>query len=153
MADIKSLLDGMIEKEIENVKSLKSGTNERSSAVKDLTALHKLRIEEIKAQAEADEKAKRREMDSEHHEAELAIKERELDDKRADRTLEEEFRIRQLKEQVIDRFARIGMTAGELILPLICYGIWMNRGFEFEKTGSFTSTTFKNLLNRFRPTK
>lgn len=54
---------------------------------------------------------------------------------------------------MVDRCVRAGVAVGELVLPLVFYGIWMNKGFKFEETGSFTSTTFKNLLNRFRPTK
>ena len=38
-------------------------------------------------------------------------------------------------------------------LPLVFYGIWMNRGFKFEETGAYTSTTFRGLFNRFKPTK
>lgn len=153
MAEIKSLLDGVIEQEIQNVKSLGFGSEEKSSAIRDLAALHKLRIDEIKAQTEVDEKLARREMDSKQHEAELALKEQELDGKDADRTREEELQKRQARDQMIDRCMRTCVQVGELVLPLVCYNIWMNRGFKFEESGSFTSTTFKNLLNRFRPTK
>lgn len=138
MADIQSLLDSVIEQEIQNVESLESGSDKKSTAIRDLATLHKLRIEEIKAEAEADE---------------LALKERELNCKDADRSYEEELQSRQARNQVIDRCVRVGMDVANLVLPLICYGIWMNKGFRFEETGSFTSTTFKNLLNRFRPTK
>ena len=85
--------------------------------------------------------------------AELALKERELDSKDADRTQEGELQKRQARDQMVDRCVRAGVAVGELVLPLVFYGIWMNKGFKFEETGSFTSTTFKNLLNRFRPTK
>lgn len=228
MADIQKLLDGVIEQEINSVKSLSSGSDEKSKAIQNLATLHKLRIEEIKAQTEADEKVARREMDSEQRKAELALKEkqakqqetqqqaelaikqkqaeaadadrqlkdeqfkaelalkerqvsgsdaerglkeqqmhtqteqyeaelalkvRELDGKDADRDREEASQRRQARDQVIDRCVRAGVAVGELVLPLVFYGIWMNKGFEFEKTGSFTSTTFKNLLNRFKPTK
>jgi len=228
MAEIKSLLDGVIEQEIQNVEALSSGSDEKSKAIQNLATLHKLRIEEIKAETEAEEKRERRVMDSEqrkaelalkekqatqqetqhqaelsikerqvdsaeaerkmkdeqfkaelalkkrqadgdtaehklkekqseteykHKGAELALKERELDSKDADRTQEGELQKRQARDQMIDRCVRTGVAVGELVLPLVFYGIWMNKGFKFEETGSFTSTTFKNLLNRFRPTK
>ena len=153
MADIQSLLDGVIETEIRNLGSLASGSDEKKSAISSLATLHKLRIKEIKATTEADEKRERRAMDSERFKTELTHKERELDDKDADRTREEEFQTRQSRDQMIDRCVRTGVAVGELVLPLVFYGIWMNRGFKFEETGAFTSTTFKNLLNRFRPTK
>lgn len=199
MADIKGLLDDMIEQEIQNLQSLDAGTDEMSTAIRDLANLHKLRIEEIKTQTEADEKRERRVMDSEQRKAEIALKEkqaaqqqaeltikerqvdgtdadrdlkerqlkaqeqlqaaeialkeRELNSKDADRIQEEALQRSQARDQMIDRCVRTGVAVGELVLPLIFYGIWMNRGFKFEETGAFTSTTFKNLLNRFRPTK
>ena len=55
-------------------------------------------------------------------------------------------------EQVKDRYFRLGVEAAGIILPLIFYGIWMRKGFKFEETGTFTSTTFRGLFNRFRPT-
>lgn len=153
MADIQGLLDGVIVKKIQGLGSLSSGSDEEKAAIQSLATLHKLHIEEIKAQTEADEKTERRAMDSEQRKAELALKERELDGKDADRTHEEESQTRQARDQMIDRCMRAGVAVGELVLPLVFYGIWMNRGFKFEETGAFTSTTFKNLLNRFRPTK
>lgn len=153
MAEIKSLLDGVIEWEIQSIESLKSGSQERETAIRELATLHKLRIEEIKAETDAEEKRERRKMDSDKHKAELDLKEQELGSKDADRTREEELQKRQSRDQLIDRCMRTGMDVAGLVLPLVCYGVWMNRGFKFEETGSFTSTTFKNLLNRFRPTK
>lgn len=153
MADIQSLLDGVIEKEIQNVEALSSGTDEKSKAIQNLVTLHKLRIEEIKAETDAEEKRERRVMDGGQQKAELTLKEKELDGKAVDRDREETFQKRQARDQMIDRCMRTGVAVGELVLPLVFYGIWMNKGFKFEETGSFTSTTFKNLLNRFRPTK
>lgn len=48
---------------------------------------------------------------------------------------------------------KCGIDMAGITLPLVFYGIWMNRGLEFEKEGSFTSTTFKGLLGKFKPTK
>lgn len=48
---------------------------------------------------------------------------------------------------------KCGIDFAGLVLPLAFYGIWMNRGLEFEKEGSFTSATFKGLIGKFKPTK
>ena len=48
---------------------------------------------------------------------------------------------------------KYGIDIAGIVLPLAFYGVWMNRGLEFEKEGSFTSTTFKGLLGKFKPTK
>ena len=59
----------------------------------------------------------------------------------------------QLAESKKDRWIKLGVEVAGIVLPLGFYGIWMGRGLKFEQTGSFTSTTFRGLINRFRPTK
>ncbi|NCE64146.1 hypothetical protein D1159_05975 [Pseudoflavonifractor sp. 524-17] len=124
MAEIKNLLDEAIEVELNQLVSLSPDDEKKPEAIKNLTALHKLRIDEIKA-AESE----------------------------AVRACDEQFKRRQLSDQVIDRYVKIGLTAADLLLPLVFYGVWMKRGLKFEETGTFTSQTFKNLFNRFRPTR
>lgn len=146
MAEIKTLLDDVIETEIQNLKQFSPDAEGKADAIRDLAALHKLRIEEIKAHTDAEEKAQRREMDSEQRKAELASKD-------TDRNRDEELQACQLREQKIDRYVRVGVAAVELMAPLVFYGIWMKRGFKFEESGVYSSTTFRNLFSRFRPTK
>ena len=55
MAEIKTLLDDVIETEISNLKTLPIEDERRGDAIRDLVSLHKLRIEEIKAQADVEE--------------------------------------------------------------------------------------------------
>ena len=114
---------------------MKGGNHEFDNRIDDLTKLYKLRIEENKSVWDADEKYHRRIMDGESV------------------TKDGDFKERQIAEQVKDRYFRVGIAAAELLIPLMCYGIWMNKGFKFEETGTFTSSTFKGLINRFRPTK
>lgn len=153
MAEIRSLLDEVIEAELQNLTSVTFGSAEETTAIRNLAALHKLRIDEMKAQTEADEKRERRMMDSEQRRTELALKEREQAVKDADRTREEAFQRQQVRDQAIDRYVKIGISAAELVLPLMFYGVWMKKGFRFEETGTYTSATFRNLFNRFKPTR
>lgn len=37
--------------------------------------------------------------------------------------------------------------------PFAFNWVWMKRGFEFEKKGSYTSFTFKNAIKNYKPTK
>lgn len=57
------------------------------------------------------------------------------------------------KDQKFHRMIEYGLEASSIVLPLIFYGRWMKRGFKFEETGSFTSTTFRGLFQKFKPTK
>lgn len=124
MGEISTLLNDEIVAEIQNLSEMEDGSEEKSQAIDNLVKLHRLRIEEIECELDADEKVKRRQMEHE-----------------------------QINEQVKERHFKVGVAAPELIVPLIFYGIWMRKGFKFEETGTYTSNTFKGLINRFRPTK
>jgi hypothetical protein len=144
--DIRSLLESEIKEEIRALSALDDGSNEKSMAIDDLAKLYKLRIEEIKAEWDFDEKYNRRIMEDEQNrlkaECEAGIRERD-----------EQLRIGQLEEQIKDRYFRFGAEAAGIVLPMIFYWVWMKRGFRFEETGTYTSTTFRGLFNRFKPTK
>lgn len=57
------------------------------------------------------------------------------------------------KDQKIDRMVKYGLETANIVLPLIFYGVWMKRGLRFEENGTFTSTTFRGLFQKFKPTK
>ena len=44
----------------------------------------------------------------------------------------------------------LGIQAAGIILPIIFYGSWVKKGLEFEKEGTFTSTTFKSLISKLK---
>lgn len=81
------------------------------------------------------------------------IDENESQDRLINWKHDDAFRNAQLDEQVKARYFNLGIAAAELILPLAFYAVWMKRGFKFEETGAFTSTTFRNLFNQFKPKK
>ena len=126
--EIRNLLGEEIKSGIRDLSSLPSGSKEKSSAIEDLVKLYKLRNESKRLEWDFNEKYESRYSD----------------------TL---FKKDQLKEQVKDRYFRLGVEAAGIILPLIFYAAWMKRGFKFEETGTYTSTTFRGLFNRFKPTK
>lgn len=141
MDNITKLLEEEIEEQINNLSSIPD-PKQKSMAVEDLTKLYKLRIEQAKNEAELTEKQARREMESRQIKLDSEAKERS-------ENLEE---IR-LSEMVRDRYFRTGIAVLEIVLPLMFYGVWMRRGFKFEKDGTYTSKTFMNLFNRFKPTR
>lgn len=132
---IKELLNEEIAEEIQALSALEFGSKEKSTAIDDLTKLYKLIIEGNKSEWDADEKYYRRVMDDESN------------------VRDDEVKCIQIAEQVKDRYFRLGIAAAELMIPLMFYGVWMKKGFKFEETGTYTSTTFRGLFNRFRPTK
>jgi hypothetical protein len=57
------------------------------------------------------------------------------------------------KDDRIFKYAKLGIEIAGVVLPLIFYSHWMKNGLKFEETGTFTSQTFKGLINRFKPTQ
>ena len=57
------------------------------------------------------------------------------------------------KDQKTFRIIGYVLEGAGIVLPLAFYGKWMRKGLKFEETGTFTSTTFKNLVRFFKPTK
>lgn len=133
--EIKKELEKEILKEIQDLSALESGSKEMDSAIENLATLYKLNIEEVKIEHEAMEKA--------------------FDRGSADETSARDIKLRQqmLNESIKDRYFKLGLDVAGLIVPIIFYGIWMRRGLKFEETGTFTSTTFRGLFNRFKPTQ
>lgn len=126
--EIKGLLEEEIKEEIRSLSELDSGSKEKSTAIDDLAKLYKLKIEDTKVDFDYGDKYEARESD-------------------------EQLKRDQLSEQVKDRYFRLGIEAAGILLPLMFYAIWMRRGFRFEETGTYTSTTFRGLFNCFKPTK
>lgn len=151
--NIKELLNEEIAAEIQAISSLNSGSEEKSKAIEDLAKLYRLRIEETKSELDAEDKRSQRTLESEANVRENEIKKSQLDEQIKADVQDEQYKRSQLDEQVKDRYFKLGIAAAELLIPLMFYGIWMRKGFKFEETGTYTSTTFRGLFNRFRPTK
>lgn len=58
-----------------------------------------------------------------------------------------------LKEQRKDRWIRVAVEVGGATITLMFYAYWMKQGFKFEEAGTFTSTTFRGLIQKFKPTR
>lgn len=56
------------------------------------------------------------------------------------------------KRGMLETGAKLVLEGVGIGAPLIFYNVWMKRGFQFEETGTFTSQTFKGLINKFKPT-
>jgi len=52
-----------------------------------------------------------------------------------------------------DRIIKVIADVAVVTVPIIFYNVWMNKGFRFEETGTYTSNTFKNLFGKFKPNK
>ena len=67
------------------------------------------------------------------------------------------FKSKELAQEIIRdtmndkvKLIDLGVQAAGIILPIIFYGSWVKKGLEFEKEGTFTSTTFKSLISKLK---
>lgn len=120
--EISNKLNERISEHLDKLSSLSPGNDEYTEVVETISTLYDLRLNEIKTYSEMENKIS-----------------------------DEKLKNTQIQEQVKDRYFRAAIAAAEIGLPLLFYGLWMKRGFKFEETGTFTSTTFRGLFGHFRP--
>lgn len=125
------LLTKSLRESIEGLECLEFGSAEWLKAVEGIEKMYKVKVEVFKAESDCVENRER-----------TYAAERENDIKK-----------RQLAADRKDRIIRYVISGAEIVIPLIFYGIWMGKGFKFEESGSYTSTTFRNLFSKFKPTK
>lgn len=171
MDKIKELLNDEIETRFKELNELDINSDEYAKTVKSLETLYKLRIEELKVEVDSEEKLNRRILDDKRHVKEMELKEKQLINDNKDRIKElnlkerqfntdTELRIKehclktnQFNEGLNANYLRMVIEVAGIVAPLVFYSSWMKKGFKFEETGAFTSSTFKNLIQKFKPTK
>ena len=135
---IRELLEEELKADIESLDSLSPDTEEYKKIVENIVKLHELLDTEY--EHDLKEESQRRELLRADEELEL-------------RHETEDDRQTQCKKDRRIQYIRIGLEASGIVLPLIFYGVWLKKGFEFEKDGIVTSSFFKNMINRIKPTK
>ena len=135
---IKELLEEELVADIEALENLSPDTEEYKKTVDNIAKLHELLVAEY--EHELKDESQRRELI--RADDELELKHETEDDRQA-----------QCKKDRRIQYIRIGLEASGIILPLVCYGVWLRRGFAFEKDGIVTSSFFKNMISRIKPTK
>ena len=145
---IYELLNDEIEARFTELSELDSESEAYSDVLSNIKDLYKLRIEDRKLNIESLRNA-----------TEANLKDRQLDNENKRNSLEIELKDRQLaqnadqlEKQSKDNYLKMGIEVAGMVLPLIFYASWMKKGLKFEETGAFTSTTFKGLISKFKPT-
>lgn len=124
-----------IESRFESFSKYEVGTREREKAMDEFETLYRMQLDRDRLEADIADEHRRRIMEQ-----------NKQDDDNFNRA-------NQLKESKKDRIVRICLEGAAIVLPLIGYGVWMNKGFKFETEGTYTSKTFANLQKFFRPKK
>lgn len=144
--ELTNLLEGEIKEEFNELEGLSPGSKEQTAAINNIIKLYRLRLDEDKTKADIDK------LKNDHS---LAVRKYNQDIITGNARHEEEIGIKAMEfdKQRKENIFKWCIGAAELVLPLIFYATWMRRGFQFEKDGTYTSTTFRNLFNNFKPIK
>lgn len=124
----RRLLEEEIKSKMEYLNTLNPESQEYTTVLINLSKLYNLKLEEDKIVYDCVDKIRKCEN-------------------------EKNFKQAQQRDAVIDRYVRIAIAGIELLVPLIFYNVWMNKGFKFEEKGYINSYTFRNLFSRIKPTK
>lgn len=121
MEKTKNMLNEEIQSGIECLNQLDINSDDYGKAADHISALYKLKIEEYKIETD--------------YKKTLAQQESEC---------------KKTKNENIIQYAKIGTEIG-LGLCSVISAVWFARkGFKFEETGTYTSTTFRNSLSKLR---
>lgn len=120
---IDTMLRDELQREFENLKDMKSGTEEHKVGVDSLTKLLDRAIEMDKFEADVQEKAENREVD-------ISLKEK------------------QMQEDKKDRIVKNCLTAVSLIAS-VGLTVWGScKSWKFEETGTITSTAGREFMKK-----
>ena len=124
MEEINDMLEAEIKDEIDNLSLLEFGGKEHTAAVSSIEKLYNLRMESDKFQKCEDSKDR-----------------------------EEAVKREQIKAEAISRNLKTAVEVLGLVVTT-GVGIWVTvKGFKFEETGTFCSTTLRNSIPWFKPKK
>ena len=127
----KEMLNKTIRGDVDKLPFLELGSEKHAVAVEDIVKLCKVILADDEQTNDAVDKKIRRDIEqsTQRHNVIQSIKDNK------------------------DRYIRYGIEAAGIILPLMFYGKWMRDGFEFEREGIITSSVFRELIKRFKPTR
>lgn len=176
--ELRELLSGEIGRGFKLLSETETGSKEQQTVVNNTVALYRLMMDDLKVESENRRLNAEHRLASKRLKEELELKKRqfeleEVESKLEEEKIKEELRLKKKqyeldeakyfndksnrlddkKNELKDRIFRWGMGIAELMLPMMFYAVWMKRGLEFEKTGTYTSTTFRGLFTNFRPVK
>jgi ABC-type uncharacterized transport system involved in gliding motility auxiliary subunit len=133
--EINEKLDEVMLSQIEDLYDLDPGSKERSAVVEDIAKLYKVRMEAEKNENDLyDARLKRT---NEFEEIER----------------EDELKKKQFKVDIRNSIIKYSIEAAAIAVPAAVNVYFMVKGFKFEETGGYCSTTFRNLFSKIKPTK
>ena len=129
--ELRELMAKEVEYQVANLRNLQAGSDEHKNASESLKKICDVLSQDVKDQVAVNEQMIKEDLELKKLKMETEIKKKE----------ERNHWWSTVAHIAIDGIA----VAGGLMLN----NIWMKRGFEFEKEGTYTSGTFRSLFPKF----
>ena len=126
--EMNERLDKELERRLEDLENLTTGSDEQGKATDNIVKLYKLRMDENEQE------------NSKNADEDKAVLERhklELEEQKA-------------KDDKLIRILTTVTSVGVTIAGFAVGSHWYGKGFKFEETGTICSSTFKGLMRDFR---
>ena len=130
MEELKEIVIDEIKSEIENLKNLQAGSDEKSKAIESINSLYKTVVEDSKSELDYQIRNRQLNLDTDKVDNEWTVSTNDM------------------KERVKDRYWKAALEAAGIGVPALIYVICYCKGLEFEKTGTVTSSFFKSLVGK-----
>lgn len=128
MSDVRTLLNGEIQNELEILGEMRVGSDEYKVAVDGVTKL----VDKLN------------DMDRIEH---------EYQDKFESREVEKELKLKQMRSDNVDKVVKNVLTVGTFV-GTAALTVWGTQAsFEFEKEGTITTIMGRNFINKLMPKK
>ena len=128
--ELRDQLNELIQKELAKMDGMSIGTEEYETASQSLERLYKLAVQDARQQAEYVDQMNRDDIERKKYE------------------LDKDHKTAELREQRKSNYMQLGLSAATALATMWFYNVWMKKGFQFEETGTFTSTTLRDIRNK-----
>lgn len=134
---IPNKIDEEIARGLEKLNKLELQSEEYKKALEAVSRLHEMKLDAEKVELDYAAKREKTQLDAGRADEELRLKEAE------------EERLRdQAKAERREFWIKLATDAGLLVANLGFFALQFRRGYQFEKDGAFTSTTFKEVRQK-----
>ena len=124
MSDLTELLVSSLETQFDNLEQTEPGSKEEQAIVDNIKVLY-----------------------------EILQKDHQIADNLDKQAAEYELAAKKAKGEKIGKIVGYTLEGLAIIIPPLAYGRLMNRGLEFEKTGTVGNPWTRSLINKVRPDK
>lgn len=137
----EKVISNMIDEEeirgLNKLKTLEQGSEEYKKALEAVSRLHEMKLDAEKVELDYAAKREKTQLDAGRADEELRLKEVQEDRQRD-----------QAKAERREFWIKLATDAGLLIANLGFFAIQFKKGYQFERDGALTSTTFREVRQK-----